>query len=267
MALIQCPYCGKQISDKAQVCPKCGHYVSYGSQTPVQPNSKNNSKTIIAIIAVLLVVLIALIAGGLLYYNHVKKQRAQEDEERLHQEQLLKQKSDEEAARQDAAQRERARQDSIAAAQAREDSIKVAHNNTIDLYIAKMREFARTDEGENGEYFLYDITGNGVPELWMESTYGYGGMYVYTYSGGNLKLIYTGSGGHASYHRGKGYVVENMAHMGYQKILKLTYHHGKMKEKVLFECEEEMDEYREPSEPYFSSNSLSNESPVRNMFK
>lgn len=29
MALIKCPECGQQISDKAKVCPYCGHPIAY----------------------------------------------------------------------------------------------------------------------------------------------------------------------------------------------------------------------------------------------
>lgn len=33
MALINCPECGKQISDKATVCPNCGYPISSASNT------------------------------------------------------------------------------------------------------------------------------------------------------------------------------------------------------------------------------------------
>ena len=29
MALIQCPECGQQMSDKANACPNCGHPIAY----------------------------------------------------------------------------------------------------------------------------------------------------------------------------------------------------------------------------------------------
>ena len=32
MALIVCPGCGKEISDKATVCPKCGHVIEKEEQ-------------------------------------------------------------------------------------------------------------------------------------------------------------------------------------------------------------------------------------------
>ena len=32
MALIKCPECGKEISDKAKSCPKCGYPINYDDQ-------------------------------------------------------------------------------------------------------------------------------------------------------------------------------------------------------------------------------------------
>ena len=259
MAIIQCPECGNMISDKATACPRCGYVLNVGPDMPQNPSPNNKKPLIIAAL-----IIAALAAAGLIYYFHVKEQNALKEQEEIEMMRRQRELSDQKAA--ELQQQEQARQDSIAAAQARQDSIREAHENTIELYIAKMREFGRSDEGEDGEYFLFDITGNGVPELWTSSIYGYGGMYVYTYSHGKLKQIFTGSGGHASYHKGKGYVIENMAHMGYQKIVKLTYHHGKVAEKVLYESEDEEADYRDVSEPAFNCYNLSNETPVRSMF-
>jgi len=259
MALIQCPECGNQISDKASACPHCGYLLS--GETPMQEQPATNYKKPLIITAVILV---AAIAAALIYYSHVKQQeelQATQEMERLQQQQQLAYQQAAEQQRQ-----EQARQDSIAAAQARQDSIREAHDNIESLYLAKMREFAGSEWGDGGEYFLYDITGNGVPELWLSSTYGAGSTEVYTYSHGKLKHIYTGGGGHSGYHRGKGYVIENWAHMGYQVIYKLTYRHGKISQQKLFESEDEMADYREVSEPAFNCSNLSNEAPVRNMF-
>lgn len=40
MALIKCPECGRQISDKANICPNCGHPIAY-------ENVKDNLNSII----------------------------------------------------------------------------------------------------------------------------------------------------------------------------------------------------------------------------
>ena len=268
MALINCPGCGGMVSEIASYCPHCGHRLNGGNahhlSGPVAPQKKKNNAALWVVIAAIAITLLVGI-GVMVHHNN--------EEQALEQARMQQKQMDlalEEARLDSMNAAERARQDSIAATeaaeQARQDSINEAHENTVSQYLAKMREFRNSDEGEGGEYFLFDITGNGVPELWMTSTFGYGGMYVYTYSHDNLKHIFTGSGGHASYHKGKGYVIENMAHMGYQKISKLTYRHGKISEQTMYESEDENADYREVSEPAFHYYKLSDESPVINMF-
>lgn len=47
MALIKCPECGAEISDKAPKCPKCGRSIK-----------NNNKKIVIALISIVLVLAI-----------------------------------------------------------------------------------------------------------------------------------------------------------------------------------------------------------------
>lgn len=68
MALIKCPECGKEFSDKAESCPHCGHPSRKGSK------KSNKSKKIIAVVGA--VVVIAVVAGGAWYYNVTTDQRA-----------------------------------------------------------------------------------------------------------------------------------------------------------------------------------------------
>ena len=64
MALIECKYCGAQISDKATNCPKCGKPVSNGESEQSAPveveQNRRGNKLLYAIIGVLIVAL-----GGL----------------------------------------------------------------------------------------------------------------------------------------------------------------------------------------------------------
>ena len=55
MALIKCPECGKEISDKAKACPECGYKMN-----------KSKKKFIPILIFVLLVVACV---GGTFYYK------------------------------------------------------------------------------------------------------------------------------------------------------------------------------------------------------
>lgn len=56
MALIKCPECGKEISDKAEKCICCGHYFT-------KPKSISKTlKAAITIVSVILILIIALIS-------------------------------------------------------------------------------------------------------------------------------------------------------------------------------------------------------------
>ena len=270
MALINCPHCGRSVSSRATTCPHCGRKLYPATKDAIQELSTvgehSSNKTLKTITVVLAIAAIALC--GWLYYNFQQEKRA--EEERIRAEQLERQKALEK--QEQALLAAQARQDSIdaakAAEQARQDSIRRAHRETINLYLNKVREFSYTEDGNGGDYFLYDITGDGTPELWMEGGYGYSSMYVYTYSKNGLKLIYEGAGGHASYHLGKGYIIEDIAHMGYERWNKLTYCNGKVKSKIIHEEEDIQDSnyYNEPSEPLAPSYNLSYEDPILSMF-
>lgn len=104
------------------------------------------------------------------------------------------------------------------------------------------------------EYFLFDITGDGNPELWVkqgscEADYK---IIVFTYENG-AKQIYEGGAGHSEFYQGTDYVIQLSAHMGYSLWMKLTYS-GKMRNETIFE--EDISgtdrDYREPSERYIN---------------
>jgi uncharacterized Zn finger protein (UPF0148 family) len=62
--MINCPECGKEISDRAKKCPKCGY-----------PISKNKSKKIICIVALAVIMLLA-VSGT--YYLENRRETEQE---------------------------------------------------------------------------------------------------------------------------------------------------------------------------------------------
>ena len=65
MAMIKCPECGKQVSDKANSCPNCG----YG----VKPKKKVNMKIVVIVICCLALI----IFGGIAAYRTYTKQQAE----------------------------------------------------------------------------------------------------------------------------------------------------------------------------------------------
>ena len=63
--------------------------------------------------------------------------------------------------------------------------------------------------------FFYDITGNGVPEIWMvtDDCEAARMLLVYSLSDWNREL-YRGAAGHSLFYAGKDYVIRQNAHMG-----------------------------------------------------
>ena len=65
MALINCPECGKQASDKAPVCPNCGYPISEIKSADNNPDNKEehgSKKTTVVILIALAVILLAVAA-------------------------------------------------------------------------------------------------------------------------------------------------------------------------------------------------------------
>ena len=100
--------------------------------------------------------------------------------------------------------------------------------------------------------FLYDITRDGRPELWLlvgtcEANYR---LHVYTYRHGKTVKICDRSGFHAGFYRGKNYIIQTMMHMGVNEWYKLTYANGKIREKKIYHQEvEDVDDFVYPKEP------------------
>lgn len=121
-----------------------------------------------------------------------------------------------------------------------------------------------------GGYFLFDITGDEIPELWIkageyEAEYR---LLVYTYDKG-IKLLYSDDAGHTDYCQGNGYIIEFYGHMGYATWKKLTYNGSSITSTIIYE--EDINgtdrDYREPEEKYISFYSLNNKQPILNAFK
>ena len=82
MALITCPACGKQISDRAVSCPHCGEPIQgqepmmeYQQQEPVQQydeSGNNNNRKYIAPLAIFAGVLLAVLVGVIAYNKGAK---------------------------------------------------------------------------------------------------------------------------------------------------------------------------------------------------
>lgn len=284
MALITCKNCGKMISDKAKACPHCGTLVdfeqtvngetSYNQETepnrvvtsePVEYYEEPERKSHAGLIITAVLGLLALFSvGGWLWYDSNQKRAEQE--------------------RQMAILAEKARQDSIAVAelreQARQDSIAEAmHQQLIDKnrqsYIDVLRGYINkygVDEYVYWGYFLYDITQDGVPELWVKAgTCEADNMtYIYTLNDGVASKVDEIGTFHSSIHRGDKYILVCMAYMGGAQWNKITYDGSKIKEKVIFE-EDGVDNdtkfYTHCSEPEVTMYRFDDYSPINAAFR
>lgn len=160
-------------------------------------------------------------------------------------------------------------------------------NNNIDIYNAYKKaiddiyycqDFEKDEDGEliYGwiDYFLYDITGDGIPELWIkygtcEADYT---IRVCTYDKDcNYKTIWESLAGHCCYYEGNGYILQIYAHMGEAFWTKLTYNGKKIFETTIYEEDvNEVDDegnhfcrdYKTPTEKYIELHSFHDVEPI-----
>lgn len=285
MALIKCTKCGKMISDKAKACPHCGTLVDFEqivndesslsqnqetepnrvvTSEPVEYYVKTERKSHAGLIITAVLGLLALFSvGGWLWYDSNQKRAEQE--------------------RQMAILAEKARQDSIAAAelreQARRDSMEkviqqelIEKNRQAYINILKgyLRKFGVDEYGWYG-YFLYDITRDGVPELWVKAGTCEADfmLYVYTLKDGVASKIYEDGSSHSSYYRGGDYVLQWWAHMGSAAMNRFTYDGSKIKIRCVYEEDniESSYDYKQPSELEIHLNRFDDYSSINEAFR
>ncbi len=134
---------------------------------------------------------------------------------------------------------------------------EVSLNQQIyEAYVEKLESLASSVGGDGyGDcgYFLYDITGDGIPELWVkcgtcEADYM---LYVYRYGVGRLELMHSTGAGHSSFYCGEDYVLQVMAHMGEAWWYKIELSGSELSEELVYEESdiESSDEYAQPVEP------------------
>lgn len=102
-------------------------------------------------------------------------------------------------------------------------------------------------------YFLHDVTGDGVPELWIqESEDGVTStLLIYEFKDGAASKIYQNSVGHPAHHSFKkinGYICLSFGHMGSMYVEQYEYKNDKIQTKELYSREANDDE-DDPNEP------------------
>ena len=117
-----------------------------------------------------------------------------------------------------------------------------------DAYINQLEWFDNYYDCEY--YFIHDISGDGVPELFVktgecEADYE---LHIYTFSKGKIKKLTTTGAGHSGYKPGKNCLICGWGHMGGESYWKLYMQGGKLKsasikKSVWNDIEDWVDEY------------------------
>lgn len=146
--------------------------------------------------------------------------------------------------------------------------------NVKNAYMGLLEKYGENDDDMYiCNYFLYDITGDGIPELWInsgtcEADYK---LSVYTYDDGLIAIDEgtEGDAGHSAFLIGDDYILQVRGHMGYQSWSKITYNSGKLESEVVFEDnlnETGKEDYTEPSEEQVEWYSYDDAMPIVSMF-
>lgn len=254
MALIKCNNCGGMVSDKANACPHCGAPVVTSNRSQDfkdatqgsneyynEPKRKSNAGLIVAVVLGLLALLGI---GGWLWYDNQQK--------RIALEQL----------------QEKARQDSIAQVEkARQDSIKAAEKIVMmqNAYKKVLNRF------QSGDYFLYDITGDGVPELWLNVYEDDGSSWqIHQFVDNQMILIHHAIDG-ICYQGQKSIIID--FNSGYEEdnsysTYKVHYHDGKIKEDLInYETVVDYRNHKKPKEPKVKTYDIKNTNPIMESIK
>ena len=145
-------------------------------------------------------------------------------------------------------------------------------NNEEDIekmknaYRQLLNDFSKVDENDNCYYFLYDITENGKPELWVVAGTCEADkmLYVYTYADRVRKIFETGAG-HSGFYSGKNYILQWVAHMGAAIWNKLYYSNGEMHEKEVYSEDNPEGDYKAPTEQFAGMFALNNLLPINSI--
>lgn len=134
-----------------------------------------------------------------------------------------------------------------------EDELKREIYEAYHAVLESKAAVVNADAGGLCEYFLFDITGDGIPELWVisgtcEADYM---LYVYRYGIGQLELMHSTGAGHSSFYCGDNYVLQVMAHMCEAGWYKIELSGSGLSEELVYEESdvESSDEYAQPVEP------------------
>lgn len=150
-----------------------------------------------------------------------------------------------------------------------ENKISASKEKIRDAYLRIVKDIASKemeDYSYHHEYYLLDMNDDGIPELWTLTGCCEADTSLDAYIWDNgLRNIYSESGDHSSYHRGKNYLVRAYGLQGYGVIIKLWYNGKRIVDQLIHE-EVDVYPYTEPEEPEIQFYNVSNLQPIYNAF-
>lgn len=96
------------------------------------------------------------------------------------------------------------------------DAIAEQFPKEFQLVVDSVREQEKRDSLLSSEFFLFDITGDNIPELWIKvgTCEADTKLLAFTKDNGNPRKIYDGDGGHSDYFIYEGQLVGVMCNTG-----------------------------------------------------
>jgi len=134
-------------------------------------------------------------------------------------------------------------------------------------FLAKLDSMG--EEQVFASYFLFDITGDGIPELWIESGNAEPehaiSVYTYTHELAVLDAGEKGNAAFSAFYKGTDYILQVNGHWGIFSGTKIRYRNGRLEYEQVFteEPEENIEEF---SEPPVESYPFNETEPVITMF-
>lgn len=262
-----CPHCGAKVYDGDVYCEKCGRNLTDGSYADtsiisdeIQEGGESSFKKYLPYILVA-IALIAICGGGWWYFNSSKAPQSNNEAavaEAVEADSVAAEAVEEEFAA-----------DTLASDIPPMEQALNAYEPILDKYIAKGESNNHYEE----YYFLHDVTGDGIPELWLHVDGGESyNLLTFTYKDGQTKQISKIDVGHPSHHSfysGSNYILIVYASMGASSWHKCEYNNGKIQDKEIFSEtlseEDENAEYKEPSETAISPIEITNKQELHNI--
>ncbi|WP_298451643.1 zinc ribbon domain-containing protein [uncultured Prevotella sp.] len=260
-----CKECGNEIPKDAKFCPNCGAPIEDTEETQEADmeqyyDSSSKKRKSLIVMLVFLGTLILIVLGVIIYaeYRDAKAEQIAHDKyvrdsiATAHKDSILL-----------AQQKDQMRRDSIKFVRELPKRIKEAYINKVEAYYNQSGNF------ENG-YFLYDLTKDGIPELWVITGNGTsdGRLIVFTYFNENIISIFENNLGYSYFYRGKGYILQVIEETYGSTWYKIKYNGQGIEKEQVYEEEAYYEygaQYKTPSLPDVKIYEMSNTSPILNM--